>query len=66
MWIFPVGRLFVEEIIKECIKKQITKVDVLSFEYEMGLFPKIQEEAKNKGINLALKYIPKSDQILKG
>ena len=56
---FPVGRLFVEEVIKECLKKQITKVDVLSFEYEMGLFPKIQEEAKSKGISLALKYIPK-------
>ena len=56
---FPVGRLFVEEIIKECLQKQITKVDILSFEYEMGLFPKIQEDAKSKGINLALKYIPK-------
>ncbi len=56
---FPVGRLFVEEVIKECLQKQITKVDILSFEYEMGLFPKIQEEAKSKGISLALKYIPK-------
>ena len=56
---FPVGRLFVEEIIKECLQKQITKADVLSFEYEMGLFPRIQEEAKAKGINLDLKYIPK-------
>ena len=25
----------------------------------MGLFPKIQEEAKSKGIDLALKYIPR-------
>ena len=56
---FPVGRLFVEEVIRECLQKQITKVDILSFEYEMGLFPKIQEEAKTKGINLVLKYIPK-------
>ena len=55
----PASRLFVEEIIKECIEKQITKVDILSFEYEMGLFPKIQEEAKAKGIDLALKYIPR-------
>ena len=57
---FPVGRLFVEEIIKECLQKQITKVDILSFEYEMGLFPKVQEDAKAKGINLSLKYIPKT------
>ena len=55
----PASRLFISAIIKECLQKQITKVDVLSFEYEMGLFPKIQEEAKAKGISLALKYIPK-------
>jgi len=55
----PASRLFVEEVIKECIEKQITKVDILSFEYEMGLFPKIQEEAKAKGIDLALKHIPR-------
>jgi len=55
----PASRLFVEEVIKECIEKQITKVDILSFEYEMGLFPKIQEEARVKGIDLALKHIPR-------
>ena len=55
----PSSRLFVEEVIEECLQKKITKVDVLSFEFEMGLFPKIQEEAKAKGVNLALKYIPK-------
>ncbi len=56
----PASRLFIEAIVKEAKKKHITKVDVLSFEYEMGLFPKIQEEAKAKGVNLNLKYIPKS------
>jgi len=55
----PVTRLFVEEIILECREKHITKVDILGFEFEMGLFPNIQEEAKNKGIDLALKYIPR-------
>ncbi len=55
----PASRLFMSAIIKEALKKQISKVDVLSFEYEMGLFPKIQEDAKAKGISLALKYIPK-------
>lgn len=54
----PVTRLFVEEIILECRKKHITRVDVLAFEFEMGLFPAIQNEAKEKGIDLALKYIP--------
>jgi adenine specific DNA methylase Mod len=55
----PVARLFVEEIILECREKRISRVDVLAFEFEMGLFPNIQEEAKNKGIDLALKYIPR-------
>ena len=55
----PASRLFVEAVIDECTENKITRVDILSFEFEMGLFPKIQEEAKEKGINLALKYIPK-------
>ncbi len=55
----PVTRLYVEEIILECREKRISRVDVLAFEFEMGLFPNIQEEAKAKGIDLALKYIPR-------
>jgi len=55
----PVTRKFVEEIIKECQDKKLVKVDILAFEFEMGLFPNIQEEAKSKGIDLALKYIPR-------
>ncbi|MCF6249205.1 MAG: site-specific DNA-methyltransferase [Desulfobacula sp.] len=55
----PVTRSFVEEIILECRQKHITKVDILGFEFEMGLFPNIQEEAKAKGIDLAMKYIPR-------
>mgnify|MGYP001593801871 CR=1 FL=1 len=54
----PVTRLFVEEIILECRQKHITKVDILAFEFEMGLFPNILDEAKAKGIDLAMKYIP--------
>lgn len=54
----PVTRLFVEEIILECRKLQVTKVDILGFEFEMGLFPNVQVDAREKGIDLALKYIP--------
>jgi site-specific DNA-methyltransferase (adenine-specific)/adenine-specific DNA-methyltransferase len=54
----PVSRLFAEAVIKECVEKQITKVDILAFEFEMGLFPNIQEDAKSRGVDLALKYIP--------
>ncbi|MCS6289293.1 MAG: site-specific DNA-methyltransferase [Nitrospira sp.] len=54
----PVGRLFIEEVITECRKRSASRVDVLAFEFEMGLFPAVLEEAKQKGIDLAPKTIP--------
>ena len=54
----PVGRLFVEEVITECRKRGASRVDVLAFEFEMGLFPAVLEEARGKGIDLTPKYIP--------
>ena len=54
----PVTRLFIEEVILECREKRVSKVDVLAFEFEMGLFPNLLEEAKAKGIDLAPKHIP--------
>ncbi len=54
----PVGRLFVEEVITECRKRSASRVDLLAFEFEMGLFPAALGEAKDKGIDLSPKYIP--------
>lgn len=54
----PVTRLFVEEVILECRQKHITRVDILGFEFEMGLFPNVLDEARSKGIDIAPKYIP--------
>ena len=54
----PVTRMFVEEVILECRKKHITRVDILGFEFEMGLFPNVLDEARAKGIDIAPKYIP--------
>lgn len=54
----PVGRLFVEEVILECRKRRVTRVDILAFEFEMGLFPAALDEAKSKGIDIVPKYIP--------
>ena len=54
----PVGRLFVEEVITECRKRGASRVDMLAFEFEMGLFPAVLDEAKSKGIDLTPKYIP--------
>jgi DNA modification methylase len=48
----------IEQIIDECVNNNITTVDVLGFEYEMGLFPSIQDDAKSKGLNLSYKQIP--------
>jgi len=54
----PVSRLFVEEIILECRQKHITKVDILGFEFEMGLFPNVLDDARSKGIDISPKHIP--------
>ena len=54
----PVGRLFVEEVIVECRKRGASRVDLLAFEFEMGLFPAVLDEARGKGIELAPKHIP--------
>jgi adenine-specific DNA-methyltransferase len=54
----PVGRLFVEEVITECRKRGATRVDILAFEFEMGLFPAVLDEGKQKGLDLVPRYIP--------
>ena len=56
---FPVTRKFVSEVIDECVEKNITQAEVLSFEFELGLAPQIQDEAKERGVRLSLKYIPR-------
>lgn len=55
----PVTRLYVDEVIKECVRLGSTKADVLAFEYEMGLFPNIQDEARKLGVDISFKYIPR-------
>ena len=47
-----------KQLIVECRKRGATRVDLLAFEFEMGLFPAVLEEAKSKGIDLTPKYIP--------
>lgn len=54
----PVTRLFLKEVIQECLQKKITRADILAFEFEMGLFPQIMDEAKEKGVDIAPKHIP--------
>ena len=40
-------------------KLGVTQIHVLGFEFEMGLTPRITDEARERGVNLALKHIPK-------
>lgn len=52
----PVSSKQVHEIVNECKDKKLTKVDVLGFDYEMGL--DFQEYA-SQGIDIAFKVIPR-------
>ena len=55
----PVTQSQVHEAIEAAKKLKVSRVDVLAFEFEMGLVPHAQDEARAKGVSLALRYIPK-------
>ena len=55
----PVTLAQVNEVVAECRKRKISKVDVLGFEFEMGVVQFAQDEARAKGVGLALRNIPK-------
>lgn len=54
----PVSRTLVDEAVSAAAASGMSRVDVLGFEFEMGLTPAIKDEAKQVGVELALKYIP--------
>ncbi len=56
---FPVTKSVIQDILEECVEKTITKVDVLGFEFEMGLIPYIEQELSEYGVNLIMKNIPR-------
>ncbi len=55
----PVTQSRLLEIFEECREKLFTQVDVLGFEFEMGLTPQFIQELREKGVAITLKYIPK-------
>lgn len=55
----PVTQTRLMDIFEECRQKLYTQVDVLGFEFEMGLTPQFIQELKEKGVAITLKYIPK-------
>lgn len=52
----PTSSQFIEIIVSECIVHGITKVDVLGFDYEMGLDI---SKAKDFGVDIQFKIIPR-------
>ena len=55
----PCSRDFVDDMVQECINQGAVNLDVLSFEFGMGVAPEAQEDALSKGVKLSLKYIPR-------
>ena len=55
----PVTQSRLMDIFEECKQKLYTQVDILGFEFEMGLTPQFIQELKEKGVSVTLKYIPK-------
>jgi len=52
----PVSSKLIQDIVKECKEKNITKVDVLGFDYEMGLD---FNEYTEQGIDILFRIIPR-------
>jgi adenine-specific DNA-methyltransferase len=52
----PVSEKFIEDVMDECKDKGITKIDVLGFDYEMGID---RHEFKNQSVDIAFKIIPR-------
>jgi adenine-specific DNA-methyltransferase len=55
----PVSEAGVADAVAAARKANIRNVDVLGFEFEMGLAPRLVDDARAKGVELALRYIPK-------
>jgi adenine-specific DNA-methyltransferase len=55
----PASRDFVDEIVQQCKVNNVVEVDLLAFEFGMGVVPDAIDEAKTQGVKLNLKHIPR-------
>lgn len=55
----PVTESQVAEAVDAARRLNISRIDVLGFEFEMGLSPRAVDEARAKGVAVALRAIPK-------
>ncbi len=54
----PVTQDDVRRVIDSAKQASITRIDVLGFEFEMGIKPAMADEARIEGVSLSLRYIP--------
>lgn len=55
----PVTQTRLAELFEECRSNMITAVDVLGFEFEMGLTPQYLQKLREQGVDVRIKYIPR-------
>ena len=55
----PVTQTRLDDLFEECRRQMVTAVDVLGFEFEMGLTPQYIQKLKEQGVDFRLKYIPR-------
>lgn len=55
----PVTEADVAQAVAAAKKLHISKIDILGFEFEMGLNPKARDDARKQGVEPAFRYIPK-------
>lgn len=55
----PVTEGVVQDAVEAARQMGVARIDVLGFEFEMGLAPRVVDEARAKGVAVALRYIPK-------
>jgi adenine-specific DNA-methyltransferase len=54
----PVTQRDVTACIAAAKSQNVTRVDILGFEFEMGIKPAMIDEARDEGVTLTLRYIP--------
>ena len=55
----PVTERIVQDAVEAARRMGVARIDVLGFEFEMGLAPRLVDEARAKGVAVALRFIPK-------
>jgi DNA modification methylase len=55
----PASRDFVDEIVQKAQEQKVVELDLLAFEFGMGVVPNAIEDAKKAGVKLNLRIIPR-------